>query len=120
MWRYRLSATAQADVVNILSWTQREFGEAARWRYERLIVTALRDVVAQPQRPGSVARPELGAGVWTWHLRLSRARAAGDAGEVRRPRHFLVYRIEPELLVVGRVLHDAMELTRDLPPDGGW
>lgn len=33
---------------------------------------------------------------------------------VRRPRHFLVYRFEPTLLVVGRVLHDAVELARHL------
>jgi toxin ParE1/3/4 len=44
MVRYRLSDAAQADVVNILDWTHGEFGEAARLRYESLIVAALRDV----------------------------------------------------------------------------
>ena len=104
MLRYRLSDAAQADVIDILAWTHEQFGEAARLRYESLIVAALRDVVTQPDRPGSVARPELGAGVRSWHLRLSRDHVGTGAGVVRRPRHFLIYRFEPALLVVGRVL----------------
>jgi toxin ParE1/3/4 len=39
---------------------------------------------------------------------------------VRRPRHFLVYRTEPKLVVIGRVLHDAMELARHLDPETSW
>ena len=120
MPRYRLSDAAQLDVINILAWTHEQFGEAARLRYESLIVAALRDVATQPDRPGSIARPELGAGVRSWHLRLSRDHVATGAEVVRRPRHFLVYRPEPALLVVGRVLHDAMELARHLDPDASW
>ncbi|WP_418316169.1 type II toxin-antitoxin system RelE/ParE family toxin [Piscinibacter sakaiensis] len=120
MLRYRLSDAAQADVINILAWTHEQFGEAARLRHESLIVASLRDVATQPDRPGSIARPELGAGIRSWHLRLSRDRVAAGALVVRRPRHFLVYRFEPGLLVVGRVLHDAMELARHLDPDTSW
>lgn len=122
MLRYRLSDAAQVDVINILAWTHEQFGEAARLRYENLIVAALRDVATQPDRAGSIARPELGAGVRSWHLRLSRdhVAAGADVVRVRRPRHFLVYRFEPALLVVGRVLHDAMELARHLNPDASW
>lgn len=120
MLRYRLSLAAQSDVVGILAWSHRQFGEAARRRYENLIVAALRDVATQPDRPGSLVRPELGAGVRTWHLRLSRDRMADDAPVVRKPRHFLVYRVEPGLLVVGRVLHDAMELSKHLGDDASW
>jgi toxin ParE1/3/4 len=117
MFRYRLSEAAQGDVVNILAWTQEQFGEAARLRYESLIVAALRDVASQPERPGSLARPELGVGVRSWHLRLSRGHVKPGVDVVRRPRHFLVYRFEPDLVVVGRVLHDAMELARHLDPN---
>jgi toxin ParE1/3/4 len=67
--RYRLSEAAQHDVLTILAWTDEQSGEAARLRYESLMVAALRDVASQPDRPGSVARPELGAGVRSWHLR---------------------------------------------------
>lgn len=120
MLRYRLSDAAQDDVINILGWTHEEFGEVARLRYESLIVAALRDVATQPDRPGSIARPELGAGVRSWHLRLSRNHAVAASEVVRRPRHFLVYRLEPALLVIGRVLHDAMELARHMDPDTSW
>jgi toxin ParE1/3/4 len=117
MVRYRLSDAAQGDIVDILAWTHEQFGEAARRRYESLIVASLRDIASQPDRPGSLARPELGAGVRSWHLRLSRRHLPPGVGPVLRPRHFIVYRVEPGLIVVGRVLHDAMELARHLGPD---
>lgn len=120
MLRYRLSNAAQVDVIQILAWTHEQFGEAAQLRYQNLIVAALRDVATQPDRPGSITRPELGAGVRSWHLRLSRDHAAKGTELVRRPRHFLVYRPEPTTLVVGRVLHDATELARHLEPDARW
>ena len=120
MFRYRLSQAAQGDVLDILAWTHEQFGEAARLRYESLIVAALRDVAGQPDRPGSLARPELGAGVRSWHLRLSREHMNPGLGVVGRPRHFLVYRTEPGLVVVGRVLHDAMEVARHMGPDAPW
>ena len=88
----------------------------ARLHHESLIVAALCDVAAQPDRPGSIERPELSAGVRSWHLRSSRDHLGAGAGVVRRPRHFLIYRFEPALLVVGRVLLDAMELARHLDP----
>ena len=120
MFRYRLSQAAQADVLGVLAWTHEQFGEAARLRYESLIVAALRDVASQPDRPGSIARPELGAGVRSWHLRLSRAHVAPPVEVVRSPRHFLIYRAEPALVVVGRLLHDAMELARHMDSDATW
>ena len=78
-------------------------------RYATLIAAALHDVSSQPNRVGNILRPELGEGVQSWHLRLSRERARTTTGIVRRPRHFLIYRIEGDLVVVGRVLHDAMK-----------
>ena len=120
MLRYRLSESAQGDLINILAWTHEQFGEAARVRYESLIVAALRDVAAQPDRPGSLARPELGVGVRSWHLRLSPDHVRPGVGVVRRPRHYLVYRFEPDLTVIGRVLHDAIELARHVGPDTSW
>lgn len=120
MMRYRLSAAAQDDIVDILAWTHEQFGDAARLRYEALLVTALRDIAKQPSRPGSIMRPELGDGVRSWHLRLSRERARTVDGIVHRPRHFLIYRPENEIIVIGRVLHDAMELARHLESDGPW
>ena len=120
MLRYRLSEAAQGDVLGILAWTHEQHGEVARQRYESLIVAALRDVASQPDRPGSIARPELGARVRSWHLLLSRSQVGPGVQRVRRPRHFIIYRTEPDLVVVGRLLHDAMELARHMAPDGSW
>ena len=120
MVRYRLSATAQADILDILSWSQAQFGEVARRRYETLIVAALRDIATQPDRPGSIERPEFGTAVRSWHLRLSREHARTEIGVVRHPRHFLIYRLQSDAIVIGRVLHDAMELARHLDPQTPW
>jgi len=117
---YRLSAAAQADIVAILAWHQEQFGEAARSRYEALVVAALRDIAIEAHRGSSIERPELGKGIRSWHLRLSRERARTKTGMVRRPRHFLIYRKEDDLIVIGRVLHDAMELAKHLDSQKSW
>ncbi|TKT46604.1 type II toxin-antitoxin system RelE/ParE family toxin [Rhizobium sp. LC145] len=117
---FRLSAVAEADLVELLAWTQERFGTQARLRYERLLVVALHDIAVEPQRPGSTLRPELGEDIRSYHLRHSRDRARNESGVVRRPRHLLLYRIaHPGLVGVGRVLHDAMEIERHLPTDYG-
>jgi toxin ParE1/3/4 len=120
MVRYRLSASARADLVSILAWTHREFGEAARKRYEALVVAALRDISAQPDRAGSIRRPEFGESVRSWHMQLSRKHGRTETGIVRRPRHFFIYRTENGLVVIGRVLHDSMDLKQQFDPEGSW
>ena len=120
MTTIRLSAAAESDILVVLARTDEQFGRIARLRYEALLATALQDVAADPHRPGSLARPELGAAVRSFHLRYSRQRARIAEGVVHRPRHLLLYRIlRPELIGVGRVLHDAMDLERHLPSDYG-
>lgn len=117
---YRLSRSAQADIVDLLAWTDENFGEIARLRYERLLVTAFRDVAAEPERINSIARPELGENVRSYHLRHSRERARTEHGLVVRPRHLLLYRFaRADLIGIGRVLHDAMEIERPLPQEFG-
>jgi toxin ParE1/3/4 len=82
-------------------------------RYETLIFQALKDIAADPERPGSLSRPEIVDGARTYHLRFSRERVVGD--RVRAPRHFLLYRRRNEVLEIARVLHDARDLKRHLP-----
>jgi toxin ParE1/3/4 len=99
---------AQADIVNMLAWTTHRFGIQAHARYEQLLSTALRDLLAEPERVGSADRPELGEGVRSYHLRHSRKQS-----NVARPRHLILYRIaDGGIVEVGRILHDAMELER--------
>lgn len=120
MPRYRLSAQAEQDVLEILAYTERQFGAAARRRYETLLVTALRALAADPDRLGSVARPELGEGIRSYHLRHSRTQAARQSEKVRQPRHLVVYRRLPNGVIgVGRILHDGMELARHRPASYG-
>ncbi len=115
---YRLTHAAQADIVSILAWSHEQFGEEARQRYEALIVAAIRDAAKRSDEVSRTLRPELGDGVFSWHLAQSRARSPG--GTVHRPRHFLICRRDGDVLVVGRVLHDAMELRRHLDPHLPW
>jgi toxin ParE1/3/4 len=118
--QYRLAASADADIVALLAWTEDRFGELVRSRYEILLMTGLRDAAAAPDGAGTVPRPDLGITVRSYHLRNGRKRARALGGFIRHPRHLLLYRIlAPDLIGVGRVLHDAMELERHLPPDYG-
>lgn len=117
---YRLSDAAQSDIAEILGWTHETFGADARIRYEKLLVTALRDVALDPLRPGTSVRSELARDVRSYHLRYSRERARSETGLVRNLRHFLLYRVlHPGLVGVGRVLYDSMEIELHLPADYG-
>jgi toxin ParE1/3/4 len=121
MTGYRLALSARADIIDILAHTEARFGTAARLRYEALLITALRDIAADPARLGTLDRPELGAGARTWHLRGSRERARTGSGIVKRPRHLLLFRIDPDVtVVIARVLYDGMELARHLPSEQDW
>ena len=114
--RLRLSVAAQDDIADLLAWTARRFGARARARYAALLAAALADLAADPARPASAPRPELGAGVRSYHLRHSRKRGRTEDAPVGRPRHVVLYRTDPAGTVeVGRILYDAMELERHLP-----
>lgn len=115
---YRLAHAARADIVSILAWSDEQFGEEARKRYEALIATAIRDAASRIDDVGHTPRPELGEGVFSWHLSQSRDRSPG--GKVGRPRHFLICRRDGEVLVVGRVLHDAMDLKQHVEAWRTW
>lgn len=115
----RLAAQAEADIAGILEYAEENFGEAARQRYEVLLGASLLDIEADPFRRGSAARPEIGESVRTYHLRHARARAKA-AGHVRAPRHLLLYRCaNPDIVGVGRVLHEAMDISLHVPAEYG-
>ena len=114
--RVVLAPSARHDIREALIWSKERFGQLAAERYRELIKQALRDIVADPERPGAVDRKELARGVRTYHLFFSRERARGPSGIVQKPRHFLVYRRRGENIIdVVRVLHDARDIERHLP-----
>ena len=111
-WSLDLTAAAQDDIAAILSASASAFGERARERYAQLIATGLVDLREDPTRVGSVERPEFHGGVRSYHLRNSRRRAAVSGARVETPRHLMIFRLEADdLIVVLRLLHDAMELS---------
>jgi toxin ParE1/3/4 len=118
MAQFRLSPQAEEDIEAILAWSHGQFGEQIRRRYEELIVQAMLDLASNPTRAGTRQRPELGNGVSTYHIRYSRDRVTRSAGRIRKPRHFLIFRVAADgCLEISRVLHDSLDLERHLPPD---
>lgn len=114
----RLSQEAQEDIEAILAWTDEQFGEGIRVRFEELLVQAFLDLAEDLGRPGTLQRPELARGAFTYHLRHSRDRVSRSQGRIRKPRHFVLCRIAADgYLEIGRVLHDSMDLVRHLPSD---
>lgn len=112
----RLSHLAQADIEAILLRSQMVFGAAARRRYEALLVQALKDIAADPDRIGVRRRDDLRPGWRTYHLFHSRTAVRGKAGAVQSPRHLVVFRVaEPDSVDVARILHDAMDLPAHMP-----
>src|SRR5438132_11374996 len=103
-WRVRISTTAERDIEGILRWTGEAFGSQQAQVYADLLAAALGRLLDGPEPPGSKARDEILLGLRTFHV--------GRPG-----RHFVLYRA-PSLGVIEvvRVLHDAMELERHLPP----
>jgi toxin ParE1/3/4 len=110
-----LSGPARRDIAGILKRSFQEFGEAAAERYEALLLQAFRDIAEDPERPGSLERPEiLAPGARTYHLWYSRSRVQGP--NVNAPRHLLLCRRRGDgAIEVARVIHDARDLARHLP-----
>lgn len=111
-----VSGPAKRDIAAILDWSLQEFGEDAAARYDALIRQALLDIRPNPERPGAQYRKELAEGVLVYHLRHSRERARTRLGTVRNPRHFVIYRLRGQAVEILRLLHDAREIQRHLPP----
>jgi toxin ParE1/3/4 len=105
------------DIATILELSEREFGQTAALRYETLIAKALEDIGNDPERPGSIERPELMIhGARTYHLAFSRSRVKGQ--RVKAPRHFLLYRsTEEHVIEIWRILHDRRDVARHLPEE---
>jgi len=117
MRRIRLSPAAEADITEILSWSQKTFGDAARRKYEALVVQAIVDVAADCARAGVHDRSDIVAWLLSYHISNARSRVPGRERRVVSPRHVLLFRIRGEAVVeIIRVLHDSMDTERHLPP----
>jgi toxin ParE1/3/4 len=116
MKRFLLAPDARRDIDLILSMSLQDFGEDAADRYERLIVQAITDVAADPYRAGSNLVDDAKMITRSYHLRHSRSRADKRGHRVKKPCHFLVYRIADEITIeIVRILHDRMDIAESLP-----
>ena len=115
--RASLSPAARQDVCDVLRWSEQESGATAAARYSSLIKQAVRDVGADPERPGSKKRPEIMIeGARTYHLQFSRSRVVGP--RVKEPRHFLLCRCRADgVIEVARIFHESRDLQRHLPEE---
>jgi toxin ParE1/3/4 len=105
-WRVRLGAVAELDFANILKWTTENFGVRQSRIYRDTLVRAISELANGPDLAGSRARDEIMPGLRTLHV----------ARHGRRGRHFLPYRIaKGQIIEVGRILRDQMDLRRHLP-----
>ena len=113
-----VAAKARGDIASILAWTGESFGPLTLKRYAKLIATAIQQIAENPERAGSRQRPEIAANCRTYHLYFSRKSAGRAWDRIRQPRHFLLYRVsESNMVEIGRVLHDSMDLQANLPEE---
>ena len=106
-WRLRLAAQARADIQEAVAWSRDEFGAMQADRYLLAIQATTATLRQSPLGPRTRARDDLAPGLRVLHMRR-----AGHRG-----RHLLIYRVaEPDTVMVLRVLHDAMDPARHLPP----
>jgi toxin ParE1/3/4 len=98
--------------VAILRESARLFGPKQRERYANLIRAAAEMVAADPLRPGSRARNDLGTGVRSFHVELA-ARRRGAASHLL---YYLPADQAPDAggIMILRILHEAMEPSRHL------
>jgi len=111
--QYRLTASAKADITELLKESASRHGHDARDRYAALILAALRRVAEAPEGRSTAARPDLRPDIRSFHIRHSRNESS--EAPVGNPVHVIFYRaVEPDLIEIVRVLHDRMEPSRHM------
>lgn len=110
MARYRLALVAEAEITRILAQSEREFGAAARERYAALLVAAIEELAADPNRLGVREEPLVDRQLRTYHLSRSKGRVPTPPGQVGKPRHALVFEVADDgtVIILG-VIHERME-----------
>ncbi|MGQ0532867.1 MAG: type II toxin-antitoxin system RelE/ParE family toxin [Caulobacteraceae bacterium] len=104
-WTIVLGGEAERDFSHIVDWTTENFGPRQAERYANLILAAIDVIAENPLSTRSREREEIGGAYRTVHL-------------ARPGRHFILYRMEgADTILIVRILHDSMELSRHAPED---
>jgi toxin ParE1/3/4 len=107
-WKIVLGREAENDLSRIAAWTIENFGPREAENYVDAILDTVDELASDPQSPRSKARAEIDADLRTLHM----------ARSGRRGRHFVLYKVEGGAVVlILRILHDSMELSRHVPKE---
>jgi toxin ParE1/3/4 len=112
---YRLSRAAEDDLVDILTWSQDQFGELIQERYQALLFTAFDDIARNPADPLISWKALKSGRAGIYHISHSKAHVPDPPGKVGDPRHSVVF-IQGDdgvVLIVG-FIHDSMLMPRAL------
>lgn len=112
---FRISATAEAEILRILASSEADFGPLARARYAVLIDAAMADLAANPDSPLAAWHVVSGIRLGLYHLDHSRKHVPVPPGRVGNPRHALIFRVAQDRIVefIG-IIHDNMLHARAL------
>ncbi len=105
-WKVRVGVEAEKDFVRNLKYTAETFGERQASIYKAKLTDAIAALESGPDAPGSVSRDEILPSLRSLHV--ARHRRGG--------RHY-VSRHTGHVIEVVRILHDAMDLARHIPPE---
>ena len=108
-WTVRLTESAEHDFSNIIRWSAERFGKARARAYAETISMALQELTAGPALTGVATRDDIVPGLLSIHVARKR----------RKGRHFIMFRVDEHdkrVIDVLRILHDAMDLPRHVPP----
>ncbi len=110
-WHLRLGRIAERDLIDIFNWTRDHFGIEQARRYRTIIFAAMKELGDGPDGPGARHVPEVHPDARILHI----------ARHGRRARHFLLYKSDGAgRIIIGRILHDAMDIDRHVPTDDDW
>jgi toxin ParE1/3/4 len=107
-WSLRLSASAEQDYRKILQWSAERFGARQARVYATTLRLAFTALTSGPAVAGVRERPEFGRNLCSLHI----------TRQGRKGRHFIIFRVsrapKRNLIEVLRILHDSMDLERQL------
>lgn len=115
MAEYRLSAGAEDDLVDILTWSEEQFGELIQERYQVLIFAAFEDIARNPADPLISWKTLKSGRAGIYHIFHSRMHVSDPPGKVGDPRHSIVFIEDNDgvVLIIG-FIHDSMLMPRAL------
>lgn len=109
-----LTEPAALEIEAILDWSQANFGELSRLRYAALLKVAINDVASDTSNPLIRWKRHRRGNVGFYHIEHSKTHVDDPPGQVNKPRHLLVIRIDDSSVYILNVVHDSQNIARKL------